>query len=130
MTETYRKMNLIHKEITDKILKSFYTVYDELGYGFLEKIYENALLLELSDAGLKCERQKPIKVYYKEQLIGEYFADIVVENKVILEIKAAESIAKEHEYQLINYLKATNVEIGLVLNFGKKPEFKRKINTK
>ena len=123
-------MNLIHKEITDKILKSFYTVYDELGYGFLEKIYENAWLLELSDAGLKCERQKPIKVYYKEQLIGEYFADIVVENKVILEIKAAESIAKEHEYQLINYLKATNVEIGLVLNFGKKPEFKRKINTK
>jgi len=123
-------MNLIHKDITDKILNAFYTVYSELGYGFLEKIYENALLYELSEAGLKCERQKPIKVYYKDQQVGEYFADIVVENKVILEIKAAESIAKEHEYQLINYLKATNVEIGLVLNFGKKPEFRRKINTR
>ena len=112
-------MNLIHKDITDKILNAFYTVYSELGYGFLEKIYENALLYELSEAGLKCERQKPIKVYYKDQQVGEYFADIVVENKVILEIKAAESIAKEHEYQLINYLKATKIEIGLVLNFGK-----------
>jgi len=76
-------MNLIHKEITDKILNAFYTVYGELGYGFLEKIYENALLYELSEAGLKCEKQKPIKVYYKNQLIGEYFADIVVDNKVI-----------------------------------------------
>ena len=123
-------MNLIHKEITDKILKSFYTVYGELGYGFLEKVYENALLYELSEAGLYCERQKPIKVYYKDQLIGEYFADILVDNKVILEIKAAETIAKEHEYQLINYLKATKIEIGLVLNFGKKPEFKRKISTR
>ncbi|OGB60430.1 MAG: GxxExxY protein [Caldithrix sp. RBG_13_44_9] len=123
-------MNLIHKDITDKILNAFYTVYSELGYGFLEKIYENALLYELSEAGLKCERQKPIKVYYKDQQVGEYFADIVVENKVILEIKAAESIAKEHEYQLINYLKATKIEIGLVLNFGKKPEFRRKINTR
>ena len=83
LTDNRGSMNLIHKEITDQILNAFYTVYGELGYGFLEKIYENALLYELSEAGLKCEKQKPIKVHYKNQLIGEYFADIVVDNKVI-----------------------------------------------
>lgn len=120
---------LEHKEITDKILNSFYAVYNELGYGFLEKVYENSLLIELLSKGLKCIKQKPIKVSYKNEVVGEYYADIIVENKIILEIKSAERILKEHEYQLINYLRSTDMNIGLLLNFGRKPEFRRKIYT-
>jgi GxxExxY protein len=122
-------MNLLHKNITDIILKSYYKVYNNLGYGFLEKVYENALLYELRNQGLDCEKQKPIKVYYEQIQVGEYYADIIVNECIILELKAAESIAEEHEFQLINYLKATEIEIGLLLNFGKNPEFKRKIFT-
>lgn len=121
---------LLHEEITDKIIKSFYTVYNKLGYGFLEKVYENALLFELRQEGLNCAKQVPIKVYYKEQCVGNYFADLLVEDKVIVELKAGEgSLIEEHEFQLINYLKATDKEIGLLLLFGKKPIFKRKIFT-
>lgn len=120
---------MIHRELTDKTLKAFYRVYNTLGYGFLEKVYENAMLLELRSMGLDCERQKPIEVFYKEQRVGEYFADLVVEECVILELKAAEGLVEEHEYQLINYLKATDIEVGLLLNFGKKPQFKRKVFT-
>ena len=120
-------MNLLHKNITDIILKSYYKVYNNLGYGFLEKVYENALLYELRNHGLNCEKQKPIKVYYEQIQVGEYYADIIVNECIILELKAAESIAEEHEFQLINYLKATDCEVGLLLNFGKKPEFRRKI---
>lgn len=122
-------MELLHKDTTDKILKAFYKVYNELGFGFLEKVYENALLLELRSLGLNCMKQQPVKVHYKEILVGDYFADIIVENSIILELKAAEGIVEEHELQLINYLKATDIEVGLLLNFGKKPEFKRKIFT-
>ena len=122
-------MNLLHKDTTDIILKSFYKVYNNLGYGFLEKVYDNALLYELRNQGLDCEKQKPIKVYYEQIQVGEYYADIIVNECIILELKAAESIAEEHEFQLINYLKATEIEIGLLLNFGKNPEFKRKIFT-
>ena len=122
-------MNLLHKDTTDIILKSFYKVYNNLGYGFLEKVYENALLYELRNQGLDCEKQKPIKVYYEQIQVGEYYADIIVNECIILELKAAESIAEEHEFQLINYLKATEIEIGLLLNFGKNPEFKKKIFT-
>ncbi len=92
-------------------------------------MYENALLIELHNIGLLVERQVPIKVYFKEQQVGEYYADLIVENKVIVELKAAESLCEEHEFQLINYLKATDIEIGLLFNFGKKPQFKRKIFT-
>jgi GxxExxY protein len=102
-------------------------VYNVLGYGFLEKVYEKALKFELEKAGLVVERQKPINVYYETELVGEYFADLLVENKVIIELKASESICEEHENQLINYLKATEIEVGLLLNFGKKPEIKRKV---
>ena len=122
-------MNLLHKDTTDIILKSYYKGYNNLGYGFLEKVYENALLYELRNQGLDCEKQKPIKVYYEQIQVGEYYADIIVNECIILELKASESIAEEHEFQLINYLKATEIEIGLLLNFGKKPEFKRKIFT-
>lgn len=120
-------VELIHKDITDRILKAFYNVYNTLGFGFLEKIYENALMMELISMGLFCERQKPIKVFYKGSVVGEYFADIIVNNCVILELKAAETLMEEHGFQLLNYLKATEIEVGLLLNFGKKAQFKRKI---
>jgi GxxExxY protein len=120
---------MLYKETTDKIIKCFFEVYNILGYGFLEKVYENALYDELIRSGLNCERQKKIQVFYKNNQVGEYYADILVENKIILELKAAEAICEEHEFQLINYLKATDLEIGLLLNFGKKPEIKRKIFT-
>jgi GxxExxY protein len=122
-------MELLHKDITDKIIKAFYKVYNELGYGFLEKVYQNALVIELTEMGLQCEKQKQIKVYYHEQMVGEYFADLIVDECVIIELKAAETLVEEHEFQLINYLKATEIEVGLLLNFGKKPQFKRKIFT-
>ena len=122
-------MELLHKNITDEIIRCFYEVYNILGYGFLEKVYESSLYNELISCGLSCERQKKIDVFYKGKLVGEYYADIITEDKVIIELKAAETICEEHEFQLINYLKATNVEVGLLLNFGKKPEIKRKIFT-
>lgn len=119
--------NYIHSEVTEKIIKCFYKVYNELGFGFLEKVYQNALYFELKKSGLFCETQKQIKVFYQETEVGIYYADIIVNNSVIIELKAAEAIIEEHEFQLINYLKATEIEIGLLLNFGKKPEIKRKI---
>lgn len=120
---------LLHSDLTDNILKCYYKVYNKLGYGFLEKVYENAMLLELKSAGLFCERQKHIKVFYEGEQVGEYFADIIVNDIVIIEIKAAEALAEEHEAQLINYLKATEKEVGLLLNFGKRAQFKRKVFT-
>ena len=120
---------MIHEEKTKEILKAFYTVYNKLGYGFLEKVYQNALLIELKKSGFSCESQKPVKVYYENYLVGDYYADIIVDGCIILELKAAEALCEEHEFQLINYLKATEIEIGLLLNFGKKPEFRRKIFT-
>ncbi|MDE3253682.1 MAG: GxxExxY protein, partial [Bacteroidota bacterium] len=100
--------DLLYQDITDKILKACYSVYNQLGFGFLEKVYENALLFELTAMNLKCEKQKPIKVYYQHTIVGEYFADILIEEKVILELKASEALVTAHELQLINYLKATN----------------------
>jgi GxxExxY protein len=120
---------MIHKETTDKIIKAFFDVYNILGYGFLEKVYENSMLIELRSLGLSVEKQVPIKVFFKDQTVGDYYADLIVENKVIVELKAAESLCEEHEFQLINYLKATEIEVGLLLNFGKNPQFKRKIFT-
>jgi len=118
---------MLHEEITGKIIKAFYKVNNSLGYGFLEKVYERALIIELKKQGLQVEQQKNIKVYYEENEVGDYYADLIVNNLVIIELKAAESLCEEHEAQLINYLRATNIEIGLLLNFGKKPEFRRKI---
>jgi len=119
----------LYKDLTSEIIGCFYEVYNELGYGFLEKVYENALKYELEKKGFKVEKQKPITVFYDEIKVGEYFADLIVDDAVILELKAAESLCEEHEYQLINYLKATYIEVGLLLNFGKKPEIRRKIFT-
>lgn len=117
----------LHQDLTAEIIRRFYIVYNKLGYGFLEKVYEKALKYELEKVGLQVDRQKPINVYYETELVGEYFADLLVENKIIIELKASESLCEEHEHQLINYLKATDTEVRLLLNFGKKPEVKRKI---
>lgn len=116
-----------HSDVTGLIIKAFYSVYNELGHGFLERVYENALVIELRSLGLSVERQKGISVFYRDQLVGEYFADLVVNGVVIVELKCAESISRAHEAQLINYLKATRYEVGLLLNFGKSAEYKRKI---
>ena len=118
---------MLHEDITSAIIAAYYDVYNTLGYGFLEKVYENALILELQKRGLSVKQQVPIKVYYEGQVVGEYFADLLVNDLVILELKAAEQIIKAHEAQLTNYLKATDLEVGLILNFGPKAEFKIKI---
>lgn len=119
--------NYKYSELTERILRAFFKVYNTLGYGFLEKVYENALFLELTDMGFLVEKQKSISVFYGESKVGEYFADLIVDDRIIIELKAAEALCEEHEFQLINYLKATDKEVGLLLNFGKKPEFKRKV---
>lgn len=123
------KDNYIHSEITDLIIKAFYNVYNKLGYGFLEKVYENGMMIELKRLGLNAEKQKHLKVFYDEFEIGEYYADIIVNDCIIVELKAAEAICPEHEAQLVNYLKATDIEVGLLLNFGKEPKFKRRVLT-
>jgi GxxExxY protein len=120
---------MLHSEITDSVLKAFYKVYNTLGYGYLEKVYENAMRIELRKMNLKVDQQKNIKVYYDSEQVGEYFADLLVNDLVIVELKAAENICEEHEAQLLNYLKATDIEVGLLLNFGKEPQFKRKLFT-
>ena len=125
--QMYTDKTGLHKELTEKIISAFYKVYNSLGFGFLEKVYENAMKIELTNAGLSAVQQKNIKVYYQGKQIGEYFADLLVEDLVIVELKAAEALCKENEMQLINYLKATEIEVGLLLNFGKKPEIRRKM---
>lgn len=122
-----RERDYLYSSLTDQIIKAFYKVYNTPGYGFLEKVYENALMLELVEMGYSIEQQKKVDVYYKDQIVGYYLSDLIVDSKVILEIKAAESLCLEHECQLINYLKASDKEVGLVLNFGFNPSFKRKI---
>ena len=116
-----------HKELTEKIIKNYYKVYSTLGYGFLEKIYENAIMIEFRKTAIPAISQAPIKVLYDDEIIGEYFADILVDGKVIIEIKSAKRLIVDHEAQLLNYLKATNIEVGLLLNFGPEPEIKRKV---
>ena len=116
-----------HRVLTEGIIKVFYKVYNTLAYGFLEKVYDNAIVVELKREGIHAIAQTPIRVLYDGHVVGEYFADILVDNKIIVEIKAARALAPEHEAQLLNYLKATNIEVGLLLNFGVKPEVKRKV---
>jgi GxxExxY protein len=118
---------LKHADITERIVQAFYQVYNTLGYGFLERVYENALAIELRKRGLVVQQQAPVKVYYDGQQVGEYYADLLAENCVIVELKAAEVLGDEHHAQILNYLKATEIEVGLLLNFGPKPEVKRKV---
>jgi GxxExxY protein len=115
-----------HSEITEQIHAGFYAVYSALGYGFLEKVYVNALKIELERRSLTISKEYEIKVYYAGQIVGEYFADLVVNDSVIVEVKASGMLKQENEAQLLNYLKATPYEVGLLLNFGPKPEQKRR----
>ena len=117
---------MIDEKLTGSILQVFYKVHNALGYGFIERIYHNAVILELVEREIRVETEKPIAVYYGSKIVGTFAADLVVEGRLILELKAKESINTAHEAQLVNYLRATDIELGLLLNFGRKPEFKRK----
>jgi GxxExxY protein len=114
-----------HKALTQKIIGVFYEVYNELGHGFLESVYENAMVVALRQAGLETAQQAPVRVSFRGQLVGDFRADLLVEDAVIVELKAARAIESAHEAQLLNYLRATEIEVGLLVNFGPKPEFKR-----
>jgi GxxExxY protein len=117
-----------HSELTEKIIACAYTVYNKMGYGYLESVYERCMLIELADVGLNTEVQKHLKVLYKGQVVGDFVADIIVNNTVIVELKSVSKIVKAHEIQLVNYLVSTNKPVGLILNFAKdKVEIKRKV---
>ncbi|MFD2907777.1 GxxExxY protein [Flavobacterium ardleyense] len=121
--------NFPQQELTKAIIGIYYDVYNELGYGFLERVYQNAMLIELKSRGYEFEAHKKINVFYKKEIVGDYIPDIVVNNSLILELKCTECLVDAHEAQLLNYLKATDCEVGLILNFGKEPQFLRKIFT-
>ena len=117
-----------HKEMTEKIIGCAYRVYNKMGFGFLESVYENCLMIELGKVDLKADQQKEIKVYYESEEVGVFTADIIVENTVIVELKSIKRLIQAHEVQLVNYLVATNKPVGLLLNFGeRKVEVKRKV---
>ena len=121
------KENYKYSDVTEKVIKAFYNVYNNLGFGFLEKVYEKSMMIELKKLGLQCESQFPISVKYDDFEVGKYFADIIVEGVVVIELKADKNLCPEHEAQLVNYLKATDIEVGMLLNFGQTPQFKRKV---
>ena len=116
-----------YADLSEKIIKVFYQVHTELGYGFSEKVYQKVFGIALRENGLKVEEQIPIKVYYHGQVVGEFFGDMLVNEVILLELKATNVLLEEHEAQLLNYLKATTIEVGYVLNFGKSANFKRKV---
>lgn len=119
-------MEAKHRDLTNLIIKAFYNVYNLLGYGFAEKVYHNALIIELQRLGLTAEKEQQIKVYFRSEIVGEFYADIVVNDLVILELKAAKTLIAQHEAQLLSYLRATKYEVGLLFNFGPEPEIQRK----
>lgn len=127
--EKYNENNYKHSELTEKIIKEAYFIFNSLGYGFLEKVYENALYKRLNKQNLMAKQQYPINVFFENELVGEYYADLIVEDKVIVELKAIQELNKIHEAQLVNYLKATEIEVGLLINFCPKLEFKRRVLT-
>lgn len=122
-------MNYLLSEKTGEFLNAFYDVYNELGYGFLERVYKNSLYKELKKRGFNCSTERSIPVYYQGELVGDFFADIIVDNDVILELKAVKHLLPEHEAQLMNYLRATDVEVGWLLNFGQEPQKRRIVFT-
>lgn len=122
MTEGY-----LYKELTDRVIGCSYKVHNELGAGFLEKVYQNALAIEFKETGISFEQECPLSVSYHGQIVGEYVADFIIDGKVILELKAVSILSSSHEVQLVNYLKATGLCIGLLINFGKSVVVKRRI---
>ena len=117
--EEIASRGMVHEELTGQILEASFEVMKELGAGFLEGVYQNALLVALSQKGIKVEARVPLLVRFRGEVVGEYFADLLVERKVIVELKAVKALAPEHQAQLINYLKATGIEVGLLINFGR-----------
>jgi GxxExxY protein len=117
---------LAHQELTEKIIAAAYAVHNELGSGFLEKVYENAMAVELRKRGIRFRAQAPLTVRYQGHVVGEYFADLLVEDAVICELKALEHVPREAEIQLVNYLAATGIDVGLLINFGKSVTIRRK----
>jgi GxxExxY protein len=119
-----------HEELTYRIIGCAHKVYNQLGFGFLESVYKNAMIIELVKNGLKVEAEKPLKVYYDEQVVGDYFVDLYVEDAVVAELKAVEHLSKQHEVQVVNYLRGLEKDIGLLINFGPSSiEVKRKYRT-
>ena len=116
-----------YQELTGNIINAAHAVHNKLGYGFLEKVYHNSLLIELQERDLQVETQKPIKVYYNNQIVGDFFADLVVENKVIVEVKSYDKYLAVFEAQLLNYLKAADFKVGLIINFGPSVQVKRMV---
>jgi GxxExxY protein len=122
--------SLLYGDVTDEIIKQYYRVYNTLGYGFLEKVYENSLRIALTKSGLDVKQQWPIDVHFEDENVGDYFADLLIGGQVVVEVKASDAISTKNEAQLVNYLKATGKDVGLILNFGPKAEFRRKVFTK
>ena len=118
---------LRHSELSKQIIAAAYAVHKELGYGFVEKVYKNALAIELEEAGIKCNLEVPLNVLYHEKTVGDYVADMIIDDKIIVEVKAVSDIAAIHEVQLVNYLKATGLQIGLLINFGQSVKVKRRV---
>ncbi len=116
---------LKHSELTDRIIGIFYDAYNELGYGFLESTYAEAMTIALQEAGLQVAREVPLPVWFRGRRVGQYFADLLVDNTILLELKTARAIESAHEAQLLHYLRATQIEVGLLLNFGVRPQFRR-----
>ena len=116
-----------HKELASEIIGAAHTVHNKLGYGFLEKIYHNSLFIELKKKGYRVEFEKPVQVHYENQVVGEFFADLLVENKVVVEVKAVDKYTNVFEAQLLNYLKATGLDVGLIINFGPSVQVKRMV---
>ena len=127
MTRMNADKAILDSDLSQQVIGAFYSVYNELGYGFLEGIYENAMAIALQELGLRVERQVPWGVAFRGQIVGEYRTDLIVDQRLILEIKAGSGISPAHEAQLLNYLKVTGLQSGLVLNFGPKAEFRRKV---
>lgn len=130
VSENLSLSNYKHSEITEAIIGAAYKVYAVLGYGFAEKVYENALFHELYKSGMMVSQQAPITVFYDKIIVGDYVADLIVNQKVIVEIKAVNEINPVHEVQLVNYLKGTGIEVGLLINFGPELTFKRRVFSK
>lgn len=116
---------LVHRELTERVIGAFYSTYNELGFGFLESVYENAFAIQLEASGLSVRRQYPIEVIFRGHVVGEFRADLLVEDLLLVEIKCARSLLPVHEAQLLNYLKATGLKVGLLANFGPRPQFRR-----
>ena len=122
-----RDTGLIHGELTERVIRAFYAVYNELGPGFLESVYVSALSIAFAEQEISAEREAPLVVRFRDQIVGQFRADLFVEGRLIVEVKAVSALQRVHEAQLVNYLRATRTQVGLLLNFGARPEVRRRV---